>query len=139
MNERRSLDDVILPMTMRATIGYGPLPAQPEPIDVPPPRHGRLPGDAERSGAGRHPLPECAARTRSGAGGRGRFKATAVVSDRRLATRGTTGTSDAICMELDHRDGYLVTMLFRYRIEQGKPVMGEVTALSGERGIFPQA
>ncbi len=37
MNERRSLDDVILPMTMRATIGYGPLPTQPEPIDVPPP------------------------------------------------------------------------------------------------------
>ncbi len=30
-------------------------------------------------------------------------------------------------------------MLFRYRIEQGKPVMGEVTVLSGERGIFPQA
>ena len=61
------------------------------------------------------------------------------MSDIRVATPGTTGTSDAIWMELDHRDGYSVKVLFRYRIEQGKPVMGEVTALSGERGIFPQA
>lgn len=67
----------------------------------------------------------------------GQNRAAAVVADVRLKAEVT----DAIRIELEHQDGIAMTVLIPYRtIRSGKDVeYGQITALDGERRIWPSA
>lgn len=69
---------------------------------------------------------------------KGEFKATAVVYDVRVALPSTGEKSDAIAVSLNHRDGYSVIVIFPYKIDSGKPIIGSAFAHEGEADIFPQ-
>jgi hypothetical protein len=66
----------------------------------------------------------------------GQYKATALVYDVRVALPGTREKSDAIAVSLNHRADYSVIVLFPYKIERGRPVIGQAIAQKGEADIF---
>ena len=66
----------------------------------------------------------------------GQYKATALVYDVRVALPGTGEKSDAIAVSLNHRADYSVIVLFPYKIEGGRPIIGQVMAQKGEADIF---
>ena len=65
------------------------------------------------------------------------FKATALVYDVRVTLPSTGEKSDAIAVSLNHRDGYSVIILFPYKIENSKAVLGAPFAQKGEADVFP--
>jgi hypothetical protein len=67
----------------------------------------------------------------------GEYKATAVVYDVRVKLPSTGDKSDAIAVSLDHRDNYSIIVMFPYKINNGKPVLGAALAQKGEADIFP--
>jgi hypothetical protein len=67
----------------------------------------------------------------------GEYKATAIVYDARVTLPSTEEKSDAIAVSLDHRESYSVIVLFPYKIDGGKPILGTAFAQEGEADIFP--
>lgn len=45
--------------------------------------------------------------------------------------------TDAVAIDLDHREGYSVTVLFPYTIANGEPALAEPFAIAGDADIFP--
>jgi hypothetical protein len=67
----------------------------------------------------------------------GEYKATAVVYDVRVKLPSTEEKSDAIAVSLNHRESYSVIVLFPYKIDTGKLILGTAFAQEGEADIFP--
>ena len=69
--------------------------------------------------------------------GKGEYKATAIVYDARVKLPSTEEKSDAIAVSLNHRDNYSVVVLFPYKINAGRLILGTAFARKGEADIFP--
>jgi hypothetical protein len=67
----------------------------------------------------------------------GQLLATALVYDVRVVPPGASEKSDAIALNLDHRDSYSVTVFFPYTITDGQPTIGDAFANGGDYSIFP--
>jgi len=68
---------------------------------------------------------------------KGEYKATAVVYDVRVKLPSTEEKSDAIAVSLNHRGNYSVIVLFPYKLDAGKLILGTAFAQKGEADIFP--
>jgi hypothetical protein len=69
----------------------------------------------------------------------GKYRATALVYDIRVVPPGSTEKQDAIAVNLDHRDGYSVVVVFPYTISDlGALVLGPPFAKAGAAVIFNQ-
>ena len=66
----------------------------------------------------------------------GEVVATALVYDVRVTLPGSDRKSDAIAVNLDHRDNYSVTVFFPYVIANGEPALGEAFANIGDNLVF---
>jgi len=62
--------------------------------------------------------------------------ASAVLYDVRAVPPGSQEKTDAVAIELDHRDNYSVVVLFPYTIERGTVTLGEPFAHEGAFLIF---
>jgi hypothetical protein len=67
----------------------------------------------------------------------GEFVATALVYDVRVVPPGASEKTDAIALNLDHRDSYSVTVFFPYILKDGEPEVGDAFASGGDYSIFP--
>jgi hypothetical protein len=67
----------------------------------------------------------------------GAIIASATVYDVRVVTPGTTEKTDAVKIELDHRDNYSVVVYFPYKIEAGKVRFAQTFAEKGGFRVFP--
>jgi hypothetical protein len=63
--------------------------------------------------------------------------ASALAYDVRVTPPGSSSKTDAVAVELDHRDNYSVVVYFPYFIRSGAVVFGEAFASAGARSIFP--
>lgn len=72
---------------------------------------------------------------RQGAKG-GKLAATALVYDVLVVPPGASAKTDAIAVELDHRENYSVIVFFPYVIKPDQVVLGAAFANSGEHAIF---
>ena len=68
---------------------------------------------------------------------KGEYRATAIVYDVKVKSPSTEEKSDAVAVSLNHRDNYSVVILFPYKLEGGKLIVGTVFAQEGEADIFP--
>lgn len=68
---------------------------------------------------------------------KGEYKATAIIYDVRVKLPSAEEKSDAIAVSLNHRDNYSVIVLFPYKIDNGKLILGTDFAQKGEADIFP--
>jgi len=66
----------------------------------------------------------------------GEWIATALVYDVRVVPPGASKKSDAIALNLDHRDDYSVTVFFPYTLVDGEPQIGDAFASVGDYFIF---
>ncbi len=66
----------------------------------------------------------------------GKYRATALVYDVRVANPSTGTKSDAIAVALDHRDGYSVVVIIPYTLKDGKYLPGPISAQKGDTDIF---
>jgi hypothetical protein len=72
-------------------------------------------------------------------GASGKIMACALVYDVRTIPPGQTEKTDAVAVDLNHRDGMSVTMYYPYRIASDKKVtFGELFASKGADDIFPR-
>ena len=63
--------------------------------------------------------------------------ASALVYDIRTIPPGATEKTDAVAIDLDHRDGFSVIMVYPYRLDENKkPVFGQAFAMEGKAEIF---
>jgi hypothetical protein len=67
----------------------------------------------------------------------GEVVATVLLYDVSVTPPGSDRKSDAIAVNLDHRDNYSVTVFFPYVIANGEPALGEAFANIGENSVFP--
>jgi hypothetical protein len=67
----------------------------------------------------------------------GDLLATALVYDVRVVPPGGSEKSDAIALNLDHRDNYSVRVFLPYTITDGQPIIGDAFANGGDYSIFP--
>lgn len=67
----------------------------------------------------------------------GEYKATAIVYDVKVKLPSTEEKSDAIAVSLNHQESYSVIVLFPYKIDSGKLILGTAFAQEGEADIFP--
>ena len=66
----------------------------------------------------------------------GEYIATALVYDVRVTPPGASEPTDAIAVELEHRDGYAVTVFFPYALRNGQPMLAVSFATAKSRSIF---
>ncbi|MGA2694103.1 MAG: hypothetical protein ABSF76_17195 [Opitutaceae bacterium] len=72
-------------------------------------------------------------------GASGKIIACALVYDVRTVPPGSTEKSDAVAIDLNHRDGMSVTMYYPYHIDPDKKVVfGTAFAVKGPDDIFPR-
>ncbi|WP_353645043.1 hypothetical protein [Mesorhizobium sp. WSM2239] len=69
----------------------------------------------------------------------GEYVATALVYDVRVTPPTATEPTDAIAAELEHQDGYAVTVFFPYRLANGQPELASPFATAQSRAIFSMA
>ena len=67
----------------------------------------------------------------------GDLVATALIYDVRVVPPGARQKTDAIALNLDHRDSYSLTLFFPYIITDGAPEIGDAFASGGDYSIFP--
>lgn len=72
---------------------------------------------------------------REGAAG-GEYLATALNYDVRVTPPSASESTDAIAAELEHRDGYAVTVFFPYVLTNGQPIIASPFATPESRSIF---
>jgi len=63
--------------------------------------------------------------------------ATALAYDVRVTAPGSRSKTDAVAVELDHRDGYSVIVYFPYVLKSGAVSFGQAFANAGAKSIFP--
>jgi hypothetical protein len=69
---------------------------------------------------------------------KGDYRATVIVYDIRVKVPSSDETSDAIAVSLNHRDIYSIIVVFPYKIDGDKLVLGPAFAQKGEEDIFNQ-
>ena len=67
----------------------------------------------------------------------GEYLATALIYDVRVTPPSASEATDAIAAELEHKDGYSVTVFFPYERTNGPPVLASPFATAESRSIFP--
>lgn len=67
----------------------------------------------------------------------GRYRATALAYDVRVAGPDDTRKKDAVAVSLNHCDGYSVIVIFPYTLHGDEFAFDEAFAQAGERDIFP--
>jgi hypothetical protein len=67
----------------------------------------------------------------------GEYLAAAIVYDVRVQLPSSKEKSDAIAVQLEHRDHYSVMVYLPYRLEVGKLIIGEPFASEGRHDVFP--
>lgn len=67
---------------------------------------------------------------------RGELRATAMAIDVRVVPPGKAQKSDAVCVRLDHRDGYSAEICFPYQLGKNGPQIGEPFAGPGKHEVF---
>jgi hypothetical protein len=70
------------------------------------------------------------------AGHSGEYRATALAYDVQVQVPGTEAKSDAVAIELDHRDSYSVVVYFPYTLSGGVVEVGSPFAQAGSNEIF---
>lgn len=68
----------------------------------------------------------------------GQYRATALVYDVRITLPSSNTKSDAIAVSLNHRDRYSVLVLFPYRLEGRRVVLGNAIAQQEENYVFTE-
>jgi len=69
---------------------------------------------------------------------KGEVKAIAVLYDVRIVPPGKKEKQDAVAVDLEHRDGYQITVFYPYSMEKGKPPhVEEPFSVKKDRKIFP--
>ena len=63
--------------------------------------------------------------------------ASALAYDVRVVPPGSGAKTDAVAVEIDHRDGYSVVIYFPYVLQSGGVVFGQAFANAGAGSIFP--
>jgi hypothetical protein len=66
----------------------------------------------------------------------GQVRATALAYDVRVQPPGSSAKSDAVAVELEHRDGYNVTVYFPYTIQNGAAPFGTPFTTAGPHRVF---
>jgi hypothetical protein len=66
----------------------------------------------------------------------GNYVATVLIYDVRVTPPDSMDSSDAIAAELEHRDGYAVTVFFPYQLSHGQAALAEPFATPEKRLIF---
>lgn len=66
----------------------------------------------------------------------GKYIASALIYDARVVPPGGSEKSDAIIAELEHRDGFAMTVYFPYRLENGQPEFSASFGTADKRDIF---
>ncbi|MDF7827067.1 hypothetical protein P4B35_23795 [Pontiellaceae bacterium B12227] len=70
-------------------------------------------------------------------GAEGKIMACALIYDIRTIPPKQTEKTDAVAIDLDHRDGMSITMVYPYKLNEEKiPVWGEPFAVAGKNLIF---
>ena len=69
---------------------------------------------------------------------KGECIATAIVYDIRTIPPGESEKIDAICVSLDHKDGYSVNVAFPYTLRHGELSLKPAFATKGDAKIFPK-
>jgi len=69
---------------------------------------------------------------------KGENRATAIIYDVKIIPPGQTSKTDAVAAELEHRDGYAVTVFYPYHLGEGGPELGPPFATAARRGIFDE-
>ena len=67
----------------------------------------------------------------------GAIRCSAVVYDARVVPPGSTEKTDAVVIELEHKDGYNVVVAFPYKLLEGRVEFGAAFAASGDHHVFP--
>jgi hypothetical protein len=67
----------------------------------------------------------------------GLLVATALIYDIRIQLPSTNEKTDAIAVSLNHRDNYSIIVIFPYKIQNGKLILGHALAQKGEADVFP--
>lgn len=67
---------------------------------------------------------------------KGDIVASALAYDVRVTPPGSSTKTDAVAVELDHRDGYSVVVFFPYTVKSGSVVFGDAFANAGANSIF---
>jgi hypothetical protein len=65
-----------------------------------------------------------------------KIKATALVYDMLVVPPGASSKTDAIAVELDHRDNYSVIVIFPYVLSHGNLTVGTLFAQKGKTSVF---
>ena len=73
------------------------------------------------------------------AGRSGDYRATAIAYDARVQVPGTESKTDAVAVELDHRESYSVVVFFPYALSGGSVEIGSPFARAGTCEIFGSA
>lgn len=66
----------------------------------------------------------------------GEYLVTVLVYDVRVTPPSGSGPTDAIAAELEHRDGYAVTVFYPYELTNGQPRLASPFATADTRSIF---
>lgn len=67
----------------------------------------------------------------------GSIRCSAVAYDARVVPPGSTEKTDAVVIELEHKDGYNVIVAFPYKLERGRVEFGAAFAANGDHHVFP--
>jgi hypothetical protein len=66
----------------------------------------------------------------------GEFLATALVYDVKVIPPGKAEKTDAVAVDVDHRDGVSQTVIYPYCLEDGKPSLGQTYAIPMQHPVF---
>ena len=66
----------------------------------------------------------------------GEYVATALVYDVKITPESADDPTDAIAVELEHKDGYAATVYFPYRLSDGQPILASPFVTPDSRSIF---
>jgi hypothetical protein len=67
-----------------------------------------------------------------------KYIATAIIYDIRTIPPGESEKTDAVCVSLDHNDGYSVNIIFPYTLKHAELSLREPFATKGDGKIFPK-
>ncbi len=67
---------------------------------------------------------------------RGEFLATALVYDVRVVPPGKSAKTDAVAVDIDHRDGISQTVIYPYSLKDGRLSFGETYAIPMQHPVF---
>lgn len=68
---------------------------------------------------------------------KGTIRCSGVAYDAKVIPPGASNKSDAVIIELEHKDGYHVVVVFPYTLSGGQLEFGQTFAMAGTSNVFP--